>query len=266
MSYSTTETALGSISSERVGDGPDLVVLHSLLTDRRAFDPVVPELGRFRTVHLVDLPGFGRSTPVEGGIDAFADAIGAFLEAGGFDPSTTALLGNGLGSFIALGVAVRHGDRFGRLCLVGCGLAFPDEARATFGAMAARVEEGGMEAIVDVALRRIFPEAYLESHPEQTEERKRVLLDTDPSAFVTACRALQTVDYRAQAPAVSIPTLVVVGSEDGATPPEMAEEVRDGIPGAELLVLEGVGHAPQLQDPETFVTAVSEFLATEEDE
>lgn len=266
MTHSTVETSLGSVSSEQVGQGPDLVILHSLLTDRRAFDPVVADLARSRTVHLVDLPGFGESSPVEGGIDSYADAIGAFLEASRFDPAATALMGNGLGAFIALGVAVRHGHLIERLCLVGGGLTFPEEARTTFGSMATRVDEGGMAAVVEVALRRIFPEAYLARHPQQAEERRRVLLGTDRFAFIAACRALQTVDYRSQASEVTVPTLVVVGSEDGATTPAMAEEIRGSVPRAELRVLDGLGHAPQLQDPEEFVRAISGFLVTEEEQ
>lgn len=250
----------GRVSFERVGAGPDLVVLHSLLTDRRAFEAVVPTLAQRYQVNLVDLPGFGESTPVEPALDAYADAIGAFLEAGEFDPSRTDLLGNGLGAFIGLGTAVRHGGSFDRLCLVGCGVRFPEPARDTFGTMARMVKEGGMEAVVDVAVRRIFPDAYLEAHPEVRAARREVLMNTDPDAFVTACLALERADYWKEAAAVANRTLVLVGSEDGATPPAMALELTDRLPGADLIEIDGVGHAPQMQAPERFLAAVEEFL------
>lgn len=250
----------GRISFEQEGTGPDLVVLHSLLTDRRAFEAVVPALAdRFR-VNLVDLPGFGKSAQVGFAIDAHADAVGAFFEAGEFDPTRTVLLGNGLGAFIALGTAVRHGDRFERLCLVGCGARFSEPARETFATMARRVEEGGMEAVSDAAVRRIFPDTYLEAHPEVRAERRRVLANTDPGAFVGGCLALQRVDYRGEAETVANPTLVLVGSEDRATPPAMARELRDRIPGADLIEIDGVGHAPQMQAPDRFLQALEGFL------
>lgn len=260
LTHRTLKTRAGTISFEQTGDGPDLVVLHSLLTDRRAFDPVVPVWARSLTVSLVDLPGFGLSSPVGPSIDAYADAVAGFLEEGGFDPATTVVAGNGFGAFIALGLAVRHGSRFARLCLVGCGVGFPDAARTVFATMAAQVEEGGMEAVVEVAVRRIFPEGHLEAHPELIEQRRRVLLETAPEAFITACVALQQVDYRSQAGQVSNPTLIVVGSEDGATPPPMAREAHASIPGSRLVEIEGVGHAPQLQDPPRFLEAVEGFL------
>lgn len=261
MSRRVVDTGLGRVSWDQIGSGPDLVILHSLLTDRHAFDPVLPALSQGRRVDLVDLPGFGDSTPVDSSMDAYADAVGAFLEAAGFDPSTTTLLGNGLGAFISLGTAIRHGERFHRLCLVGCGVAFPEEARATFATMAGRVEEGGMGSVVDVAVRRIFPDGHLAAHPELFDLRREVLVRTKPDAFVTACRALQRVDYRADAGAVSNPTLLVVGSDDGATPPPMAQEAHKLIPGSTLIELEGVGHAPQLQDPAGFLEAVEGFLS-----
>lgn len=263
MPQGVVEIGPGQISYEQTGRGPDLVLVHSLLTDRHGFDPVVPALARQRRVTMVDLPGFGASTPVAPEMSAYADAVGAFLGAGGFDPASTAVLANGLGAFVALGTAIRHGGRFERLCLVGCGLSFPPEARSTFAAMASRVEEEGMEAVVDVAVRRIFPESHLAAHPEVVAERRDVLLRTTREAFVGACSALQSVDFRAEAEAVTMPSLIVVGSEDEATPPAMAREAHAAIAGSRLVEIAGVGHAPQLQDPPRFLDAVTDFLASD---
>lgn len=260
MTVSTFETNRGAVSVERVGDGPDLVMLHSLLSDRHVFDPVVPALAERWRVNLVDLPGFGATGPAEVGIDNYADVVGALLESGEFDPSTTAVLGNGLGAFVALGAAVRHGDRFDRLVLVGCGATFPDGATAAFTAMAARVDEGGMGAVMDVAVRRIFSEDFLAAHPELEAERREVLERTDPAAFRTACLSLVGLDYRAAVGSITNPTLVVVGSDDLATPPAMGRDLADRIPGAGYIELPGIAHAPQLQDPGGFLAAVGSFL------
>ena len=260
MSRLSFATEGGDVSLDRLGDGPDLLILHSLLTDRHAFDPVVPALTERWRVNLVDLPGFGESSPVADSIDASADVVGALLEAGGFAPDTTAIMGNGLGGFVALGAAIRHGDRFGRLALVGCGLAFPDTDKRAFTGMAAAVENEGMEAVVEAAVRRIYPEAHLVANPHLVDERRRVLLDTDPAAFVTACRALHAVDYRTQAGSITNPTLIVVGEDDGPTPPALAREVQAAIAGSTLVELAGLGHAPQLQDPDRFLAALEGFI------
>ena len=66
------ETASGPVSLERSGTGPHLIMLHSLLSDRHVFDPVLSELGTRWTVNLIDLPGFGSTELVGSSIDAYA--------------------------------------------------------------------------------------------------------------------------------------------------------------------------------------------------
>lgn len=254
------DTGSGTVSLARQGTGPDVVLLHSLLSDRDVFERIVPALiGNWR-VNAVDLPGFGTSTPVSPTIDDYADAVGSLLEAGDYDPATTAVIGNGLGAFIGLGTAIRHGHRFHRLVLAGCGAAFPEAAKQGFVTMIERVETGGMAAVVDIAVRRIFSEEYLAGHPDEFERRRSVLLRTDPGVFVGACRALIDLDYRGRLAAVANPTLVVVGSEDAATPPALAEDLVGGLPDVTYRELSGVAHAPQLQDPIGFLAIVLPFL------
>lgn len=249
-------TKRGEISVESIGEGPDLILLHSLLTDKDAFDPIIPLLSERWRLSKVGLPGFAGSTRCEANIDAFADSVGALLDAGGYDPATTTLLGNGFGGFVALGAAIRHSDLFDRLILIGCGTGFSPEAARVFETMSSKVANGGMASIVDIALGRIFTAAYLADHPDEAEERRRVLLQTAPESFIIAARALQSVDYSAEVANVQIPTLIVVGSEDQATPPAMGEDLARRMPVATFRQLPGLAHAPQLQDPAALVEAI----------
>jgi len=250
------ETSSGWVSYTESGSGAPLIILHSLLTDRRAFDPVLEHLGG--RVIAMDLPGFGETTPAASSIDSYATRVADLIEALGIEPSEVTLIGNGLGAFVALGVAIHH--RIGRLILVGCGKSFPEEARQVFANMAEAVRNGGMDAVVPTALLRIFTEDYLSLHPDAAAERAAVLRQTDAEAFMIACQALQSVDYGAGASTIVAPTLIVVGQEDAATPPWMAEELHAVIPNSELVVIPGVAHAPQLQDPARFMDIVTPFL------
>ncbi|HZA65832.1 MAG TPA: alpha/beta fold hydrolase [Geminicoccaceae bacterium] len=118
------------------GRGRDLVLLHSLLSDRTSFEPLVGRIAGERRLILVNLPGFGASPPAGPALGDYADAI-----AGVFDdlalPPATDVLGNGLGGFVALNLASRHRARFARMVLVGSAIAFADAGRATFRALAA---------------------------------------------------------------------------------------------------------------------------------
>jgi 3-oxoadipate enol-lactonase len=157
-------------------------------------------------------------------------------------------------------MAIRHGSTFGRLILSNSGAAFPADRTAAFGTMSALVTEGGMEAVVDVAVRRIFPEHYIEAHPAAVAERRSVLEAVDPEAFAAACRALAATDLRPTLSRLANEMLVVVGAEDATTPPEMGHELAAGITNSTVAVIEGCGHCPQLQAPAALVDAIGSFV------
>ena len=127
---------------EQMGKGRGLVLLHSLLSDRTAFDRIAPRFARERRVSLVNLPGFGGSDPAGPGLEDFADRIAAHFPRLGIGPETD-VLGNGFGGFVAVALAVRHGGKFGKLVLVDTGAAIPDAGKPAFAMMAERVEQGG---------------------------------------------------------------------------------------------------------------------------
>jgi 3-oxoadipate enol-lactonase len=243
----------------RQGHGRNLVLLHSLLSDRTAFDKIAPRLANERTLWLVNLPGFGASAPAGPTLEDFADRIAEQLTAMGLEGPTD-LLGNGFGGFVSVALAVRHGVLFDKLVLVDTGAAIPTEGKPAFHGMAERVEKGGMEAVLATALQRMFPDDFLAAHPAIAEERKASLRAANPAYFAAACRALAQFDRRADMAAIRNPTLVVVGLRDTATPPALSHELAAGIPGATLVELPHCGHSPHIQDPDGFWQAIKPFL------
>src|SRR5216683_369995 len=93
-----------------------LVLLHSLLSDRTAFDRIAPRLALERRLWLVNLPGFGASAPAGPGLEDFADRIASELPKLGLSAKAD-LLGNGFGGFVSVALAVRHARLFDRLVL-----------------------------------------------------------------------------------------------------------------------------------------------------
>ncbi|HEY4172990.1 MAG TPA: alpha/beta hydrolase, partial [Rhodopila sp.] len=123
------------IETQVSGDGPPLVLLHSLLADRSSFSRVVGPLSREFNVMLPALPGFGASPAVAGGLPAVADRIAAAIR-NCFPGQPVRLLGNGYGGFVALQAVIRHPGLADRLVLADAGAAFSEPGRQAFHAMA----------------------------------------------------------------------------------------------------------------------------------
>jgi 3-oxoadipate enol-lactonase len=127
--------------------------------------------------------------------------------------------------------------------------------------MAEKVRAGGMPAVLDTAIGRMFPPAFAAAHPEVVAARKRALSSADPECFARACLALAALDLRAALPGIRNPVLVMCGELDQTTTPALARDVAQAIPGAVWREIAGSGHCPMLEQPEALVSLLHEFLA-----
>jgi pimeloyl-ACP methyl ester carboxylesterase len=250
----------GALTAVQAGQGRDLVLLHSLLADRQAFDAVLPELAKQFRVTLIDLPGFHGSEPT---VLPLLDAYLARLEDGfqefAIGPDAT-LLGNGFGGTLALAFAIDHPERIGKLIISDAAAAFPEPDRQIFRDMADRIAAGDIDAVAAVAAKRVFSPAFLAQHPDRIDDRKRVLLGIDPRAFRAACKILAEVDLVPLLDKLDVPTLVLCGEADQATPPPLNREIARRVAGARYVELPGCGHCPPLEQPQQFLAAIKEFV------
>ncbi|MFZ1182577.1 MAG: alpha/beta fold hydrolase [Pseudolabrys sp.] len=250
----------GALTAVRTGEGRDLVLLHSLFADRHAFDPVLPTLAAKHRVTLFNLPGFHGSQPA---MLALMDAYLAVIE-DGFDEfgitKDSVLIGNGFGGTVALAFALAHPERISKLVVSDAAAGFPPEGREAFAVMAQKVADGGLGSIAEIAAKRVFSPAYLSAHPEKIEERKKVLMGIEPKAFQAACRILQETDLVPLLHHMKVPTIVVCGEFDQATPPALNKQIVEKVPGAKYVELPGCGHCPPLEQAEQFLAAIKDFV------
>ncbi|HEV7634521.1 MAG TPA: alpha/beta fold hydrolase [Bradyrhizobium sp.] len=251
--------ANGTVNASLAGEGPALFLFHSLLSDRASFHAIVPKLARSFRVIVPELPGFGQSVAVGGGLAGVADRMAeAVSDAAG--AGDVIVLGNGYGGFAALQMAIRHPGIATKLILADCGAAFSEEGRQAFRNMAAASKAKGLAAISDVAMRRLFAPEYQARHPDLMRDRREAFLRTDTEVFQAACTALAELDLRPELARVEVPVLVLVGEHDEATPPPMSRELAAGLPDARLKIIAGCAHLPQLQAPEVFLEAIGDFM------
>ena len=256
-----TEVNGTAVEYKQSGDGPNLVLLHSLLTDVSVFERMLPALcARFR-VTSVNLPGYGQSTPsLLHSVAEYADHIDAVFTKLKLPPETQ-VFGNGFGAFVALMFGIRHGARCNRLLLADAVATFPEPARAPFRMMSEKVIAGGMTTVLDAAIGRMFPAAFQAAHPDEVALRKAALARVDAASFSRACLALAALDSTAQLRHIKNPTLVLCGALDLTTPPALAQALAQGIPGARYQEIADSGHCPMVEQPVLLTANIVDFLA-----
>ena len=253
-------TANGTTTALRLGNGPDLVLIHSLLTDRDAFLAIVPELAERFRVTLLNLPGFHGSRPIPGTLTDYEVWLAHAYDDFGIR-SDCIVCGNGFGGTIALAFALNHQHRVGKLLLADVAAAFPEQGKAAFRNMAEKVVEEGMASIASLAATRIFHSEYLTRNPTIIEERGRVLTTINPTAFVAACKLLMNCDLVPRLKSLRIPTLVIYGELDQATPPALNKTIGANVPACQIVEIAGCGHCPPLENPGAFLNAVKAFIS-----
>ena len=124
----------------------------------------------------------------------------------------------------------------------------------------ALVREQGMLALTNNVLERWFTPGFRQSDSEVVRHLGQMLVATDPEGYVGCCFAIRDMDLRSAAATISVPTLVIGGDADPATPMIHSEALAAAIPGARLRLL-AAAHLSNTEQPEAYNQAVLHFLA-----
>ncbi|UPY34923.1 alpha/beta fold hydrolase [Sediminicoccus sp. KRV36] len=247
LAYRITQGAKGA---------PRVALVHSLALDHRFWDAVITAAaGRFEMLAL-DARGHGASR-AEGPFTAaqMADDVAAVLAHAGWDRAIIA--GASMGGSIALAFAAHHQQRTQALLAIDTTAWYGPTAPADWARRAKLAEEGGMKALLDFQRARWLSETFRATHPEVQAAQEAIFLDMPIGAYAAACHMLGALDLRAAIAGITAPTLVLVGEEDLATPPSMARDIADRIPGASFEVLAGARHLTPLERPEAIVAGLA---------
>ena len=227
-----------------------------------------------------DLRGFGRS-PLDGDavptgrevaqsvalddepvltMARHADDLAALLDAEGGAPAV--VCGLSMGGYVALALLRRHPRLVRALVLTDTRAgADDDEGRENRRRTAATVRQHGARPLASAMLPSLLAESTVRDRPEIVERVRRMIEDTAPATLIGALAGMAVrPDATGEIPGIGVPTLVVVGEHDAITPPAVAREMAEAIPGARLVTIPGAGHLAPLEAPEAFNGALGEFL------
>lgn len=250
-----------TIAYDKTGTGPCVALCHSLGMNRQLWFQQVPVFAQRYQVLTFDARGHGESSKPPGpySIEMMAEDLYQLLVAEGVE--RVAVVGLSMGGNIAQAMAVTHPEMVQALVLADTTAWYGPEAERNWEQRAKDVEARGLAAIVEVQLGRWLSEGYRAAHPEVAARLANWLVANDIASYTASQRALGRVDLRAQVERISCPTLIIVGEDDPATPPDMARDLNRRIKGSQLLVLPQALHMSPVEMPDQFNRAVLDFLA-----
>ena len=254
----TANTAL-RLHGSSLGAGKPVVLLHPVGLDGGFWGDLPAALAAHRRVIALDLAGHGASPAVSRPrpIEAYADDVAAAIVEAGAGPA--AVVGLSFGGMVAQMVALRHPGLVSALVPCGCGGEFPEAVRPLLRERGLAAERDGMAAIVDPTVERWFTEPF-RADPAVQRVRERLLSD-DVAGWSAGWHAIAGLSATPHLGGVAVPSLVIAGEKDVATPPAMSDAtVARAIPGARFIVLPGAPHMMQLEAEAAFTAALLGFL------
>ena len=246
-----------NVSVEGPEDAPALLIGHSLGSDLSQWDPQMPSLTRRFRVVRYDSRGHGMSEPTPGpySIDQLGrDALGV-LDALGIEKAH--FMGLSLGGLVGMWLMVNAPHRIDRAILANTNACFghPD----VWNARIRQALADGMDAMAPATMDRWFTREFQERAPAEIDRISARFRATPAQAYAATAAALRDADLREAIRGVKNRVLVIVGTQDPATPPAAGGLIAEHIPGARLVALEAA-HLSNIEAANDFTRAIVSFL------
>lgn len=242
------------------GEGPWLVMSHSLACNLHMWDEEAKRLSKRYKVLRYDTRGHGASSAPAGAytLELLADDLHGLLQA--LDVKSPHFVGLSMGGMIGQTFALKYPGVFKSLALCDTTSRYPAEAAGTWAERIKTVEAQGMEPMVKPTLERWFTASYRQQRPEVVERVAAMIRTTPVPGFVGCCHAIPKINLTARLKEIRCPSIVIVGKDDPGTPVAMAEDIHRALPGSKLVVIPSAAHLSNLEQPDAFNQALGEFV------
>jgi 3-oxoadipate enol-lactonase len=247
------------LAHDDAGDGPAVVLIHGHPFNRGMWAPQLAALrDRFRVI-VPDLRGYGDSPVTPGTVTMaqLAADVSDLLDRKAI--ATAALVGLSMGGLVVMELAAAQPGRWRAYAFVATTAArSTPEERAARLASARTLDEQGMGPIAQEMAARLFGPSPA---PELTAQIMAMMLGTNPAGAAAALRGrAERPDYQPILTTLRAPALVCTGDHDSYSTAEITRELAGCLPDPEVVLMEGIGHLPNLEQPDAFNEHLLSFL------
>lgn len=243
-------------------EGQPVIFLHGAGGGAMQWRRQIEELARrgYRAI-AVDLPGYGRSMPVEmASVGSYGDALGTFIRVAGL--SLPVLVGHSFGGMIVQSYLADGLGPVRAAVLVQTSSAFggrdPNWARDFIETRLRPLAQG--ETMAGLAERSVPAMMAPGAQPDAVATATRAMAETSPEAYRESLLSMVGFDRREMLKRIAVPSLLVAGELDEMAPATTMAKMAERIPGAEFASLAGTGHFAMLERPGQFGEILAGFL------
>jgi len=228
---------------------PRIALIHSLALDQSIWDGVVPLLTPHADVLTFDCRGHGKSgrPKMKFTLELFTADLVRLLDH--VDWPRVTIAGCSMGGCVAQAFAGVYPNRVQALALIDTTAWYGPTAPKVWCERAATAAAKGFQALSGFQATRWVNDAFREAHPQLIRAYLDVFLANDIECYTATCEMLGDADLRHYQPATRVPTSVIVGEGDYATPVAMSEQIQGAIHNATLSVLPNVRHLTPIECP-----------------
>ena len=246
-------------SLEGPADGTMVTLSNSLLSNYAMWDAQMSVLTEKYRVLRYDTRGHGGTevTPGPYSFELLTEDAYALHQALGIEK--THFVGLSMGGMIGQLLAVRHPELL--LSVTLCDTTSKMPHPEIWDGRIEAAQNGGVEAVVEGTLERWFTPAMHESNPDEIGRIATMIRGTQVDGFIANCQAIKAMDQTAILKDITAPTMIIVGAEDPATPPDMSRIIYAEIPGSELAILPDASHLANVEQPDAFNDVLMAFLS-----
>ncbi len=239
-----------------------VLLLHGFPFSHRMWQPQLQALRHSFRLIAPDTRGSGESETgdAEYTMELLVDDVLAILDALGIERAVGC--GLSMGGYVLLRALERAPERFtGAVLCDTKSSADTDEGKQARASSIGLIRQRGLEHFAEELLPRVMAHGTLDCRPELVAGVRSMILANPEEGIIGLQRAMTgRTDTTPVLEELSIPCLIVVGEHDELTPPDVARSMAQRITDAFVVQIPGAGHLSNLEDPEAFNQALTEFL------